>query len=129
MDKNFAHFLKQQGYHPYELSPKDRKFYYINDPEFISSYGPVFIEWIPKFMGTEVPVLEVDRKQSFIWGLHEKGHPPCLIYPRPLVLFEREKGTGVVTNYYFDHIMDRIFEKYTPSEIYYAIKGNFILIL
>lgn len=124
MNKNFAHFLKEQGYFPYELSPKDRKFFLIKDPEFISSYGPVAIEWIPKFMGTEVPVLDVDRRRSFIWGLHEKGHPPCLIYPRPSILIE-----GRVTHYYSDHIIDRIFEKYTPREIYYAIAGNFLLIL
>lgn len=122
--QNFAHFLKKEGYHPYELSCKDRKFYYINDPDFISSYGPISIEWIPKFVGTEINVIEVNRKRNFIWGLHEKDHPPCLIYPRPPVLID-----GKVTCYYSDYIMDRIFEKYTAEEIYYAIAGNFVLII
>lgn len=124
MNKNFAHFLKEQGYYPYELSPRDRKFYYLKDPEFISSYGPVFIEWFPKFVGPEIEVLKVNRKKNFIWGLHEKGHPPCLIWPRPPVLIE-----GKVTHNYFDYIIDRIFAKYTAEEIYRAIVGNFVLIL
>jgi hypothetical protein len=124
MDKNFAHFLKHKGYHPYELSPRDRKFFYLKDPEFISSYGPIFVEWFPEFRGTEVNVLEVDRRRNFVWGLHEKGHPPCLIYPRPAVLIEEQ-----VRHYYSDYIIDRIFEKYTCEEIYRAIIGNFLLIL
>ena len=124
MDKNFAHFFQEIGYHPYDLSPRDRKFYLLNDPEFISAYGPIAVEWIPSSGESEFLVTEVDRRKNFIWGLHEKGHPPCLIYPRPHILYE-----NLIMHIYSDFLLDRIFNKYTAEEIYRAIAGNFVLIL
>lgn len=44
-NKNFAHFLQQIGYIPYELDMKAQKFFNVKDPDFISSYGPVNIEF------------------------------------------------------------------------------------
>ena len=104
-NKNFAHFLQQMGYIPYELDMKVQKFFNVKDPDFISSYGPINIEFFPSWLGPEIPLnAVVNRSKNFCYGLHEHGHSP-------------------------DIIIDRIISKYTCEEIYYAIKQNNILIV
>lgn len=129
MDRSLPHFLQRIGYHPYEISPKDRMFFSLKDPEFVSAYGPVFVEWFPKYLGPSVPILEVNRSRNIIWGLHEADHHPCLIYPRPNILIESVSEEYKITNKYSDTMMDRITAKYSPEEIFRAIRSNLILVL
>lgn len=129
-NKNFAHFLQQMGYIPYELDMKVQKFFNVKDPDFISSYGPINIEFFPSWLGPEIPLnAVVNRSKNFCYGLHEHGHSPCLIYPRPYVLWTNDLNELRTTKIYPDIIMDRIISKYTCEEIYYAIEQNNILIV
>ena len=106
MDRSLPHFLQRIGYHPYEISPKDRMFFSL-----------------------KVPILEVNRSRNIIWGLHEADHHPCLIYPRPNILIGNAEEEYKVTNRYSDAMMDRITAKYSPEEIFRAIRSKLILIL
>jgi len=52
-----------------------------------------------------------------VTGLSEKGHPPCLIRPRPLSVFHRDDGTLTFSPWVTDADMDRLIAKYGFAEV------------
>ena len=81
-----------------------------------------------------VTALYIKDDVTFVYGLHEKGHPPCLISPRPTVKVHRKEHNEYVDFYtnelvitektvyteVWDASIDIVFEKETIEDIYNA---------
>lgn len=124
----FTQVLEEKGYYPYVIDSKKGTFNKCKDPQFFSTYGPVQVEWSKKDIPEQTPCNNINRIEHFIYGLHEISHPPCLIWPRPYVLFA-SIDCETVTRVYSDSILDRVLEKYTCYEVFDAISNNNILIM
>lgn len=71
---------------------------------------------------------------TFVYGLHEKGHHPCLISPRPITKVHRKEHSEYIDFYtnelvitektiyteVWDASIDVVFEKETVEDIYNA---------
>ena len=78
---------------------------------------------------------------TFVYGLHEKGHPPCLISPRPTVkVYRKERNEHIdfytkklvitektVYTEAQDASIDVVFEKETIEDIYNACLDKTII--
>ena len=59
-----------------------------------------------------------DRKNIICFGLHEKGKPPTLIYPRPKIKVIRDSG---VSNECRDDSMNIVLQKENSEDVFKAI--------
>lgn len=64
-------------------------------------------------------VKDGDFKNPIIYGLHEHGKPPTLIYPRPTIL--RKKKSGVCNVSLYDDWMSRCLQREAAADIYEAM--------
>lgn len=64
----------------------------------------------------------------FIWGLHELGKPPTLIYPRPTIISKTENsGIEIFDDYsYLDDVMNECLNTFSHEDIYQGILNNWI---
>lgn len=92
----FVEYLISKGYRPYRKVMSKKGSTYVEDSNigFYSSMS----EHI------DLRLIKDGRTREVVYGLHERGHSPTLIYPRP---------KGVVT----DADMDRIFLNHSFEEI------------
>lgn len=122
----FEKYLIEQGYKPYRLTiDKKVKISKSDNGDIIKvttltstydSSGKI------KGFSTVVPgglsiyyIKGNDVDNAFVYGLHEAYKPPTLIMPRPKI----NPGERSLSA---DDKMNRALEKYTPKEIYDAIK-------
>lgn len=90
----FVEYLISKGYKPYRkvMTKKGSSYIEDNNIGFYSS------------MSEHIDLRLIKGNVEIVYGLHERGHSPTLIYPRP---------EGVVS----DADMDRVFLSYSFEEI------------
>lgn len=90
----FVEYLISKGYKPYRKIMSKKGFTYVEDFNvgFYSS------------MSEHIDLRLIKDDREIVYGLHERGHSPTLIYPRP-------------TKVIWDADMDRIFLKHSFEEI------------
>lgn len=102
---SFIEYLIDKGFIPYRkvYDKQQKKFSYVLDDkiDYFSSMAPGYCD---------IRLINKNNTE-IIWGLHEQGHPPTLIYPRP-------QGIN------FDHQVDRMFAKYSYDEVFNMISNN-----
>lgn len=101
----FVEYLISRGYQLYRKESLKKDQFLYNKDSNVGFYSST--------LGGYVDIrLRKDNKE-IVYGLHEKGHPPTLIYPRP---------KGII----YDVDMDRIFLNFTYEEILQMIEEEFI---
>lgn len=101
---SFIEYLISIGYKPYrkKYNRSTNDFYYeeekINDINFFSSTTPGYLD-----------LRLVNGNKEIIYGLHEYGHPPTLIYPE-LCARDAETDRLFMDNSY-EHIYSLILKK------------------
>lgn len=132
----FEEYLINNGYIKFEYvcnKNKDPKFIETNK-HFLSTMNNLDYRYVHK----DDPIIKIIKRGEFvplnlqnnvfIFGLHEFGKPPILIYPRPNCnVIRMEDGVNVYYDEFYDDTINIILSKFTPMEIIEAIKNNELL--
>jgi hydrogenase maturation factor HypF (carbamoyltransferase family) len=110
---SFELILGQKGYKPFMYDLASKKWIPAKG-DYPSSMDLVRVSWRK----------HAEDCNSFETGLNERGMPPTLIYPRPVISDENK-----VIKIYRDFQMSRIFEKFTNEQIYDSIVNRCALIV
>jgi hypothetical protein len=102
---SFEVFLQSKRYEPFMYDYNQKKVVHAKG-DYPSSMDLVSIQW----------KLSADHPKGFSTGLNEKGMPPTLIHPRPIIQDNKTRSTICR-----DFSMARIFAKFTNEEIYDSI--------
>ena len=107
---NLQDYLIEKGFETYRkrYNRKLKEWEYIKetkDNDFFSTMSDLDIRYIKD-------------KIEIVYGLHEHGKPPTLIFPRPNIKVLREEGK---TDEEFDDNMNICLQKETPKDIFKAM--------
>lgn len=97
----FVEYLISKGYKPYRKVMSKKGSTYVEDSN-IGFYSS---------MSEHIDLRLIKGKKEVVYGLHERGHSPTLIYPRPKWVKS-------------DADMDRLFLNYSFEEIYGSLNVN-----
>lgn len=97
----FVEYLISNGYKPFRRVNSKKNSIYVEDSN-IGFYSS---------MSEHIDIRLIKDKKEIVYGLHERGHSPTLIYPRP---------KGVV----YDADMDRVFLEKSFEEILKLIENE-----
>ena len=107
----FELFLISKGYHRYRYNFDTQRLDYVPNGHTISTMSNLDYRYIH----ADNPSVQI------VYGLHEVGKPPTLIYPRPRILVKREDRTYnelyddsmnlALQNESFDDILNAIFDR------------------
>ncbi len=114
-NKNLISYLLEIGYEKFDYSPS-KGYYKSSRKGDYSSMGKI----------ADYFVKDDNFENVIIWGLHEAGKPPTLIYPRPnitVIKNKREKDTLIsrIHTEVWDDSMNTCLQKETVEDIYKAL--------
>lgn len=129
----FEQYLIDKGYVRYKISNHS---YVIPKYHSFSTMGDLSYIYFPKEVAEKIMpgniIAEMDREEwgkQVSFGLHEKGKPPTLIYPRPRINLRVIHNDRVfILDEQFDDIMNRALDEFTMDEIYAAMLDKEILL-
>jgi hypothetical protein len=105
--KNLISYLLEIGYEKFDYSP-DKGYYKSNKKGDYSSMGKI----------ADYFIKDNDFQNVIIWGLHEAGKPPTLIYPRPNIKVIKNGKRHFDEE---DDCMNICLQKETAEDIYKAM--------
>lgn len=88
-NKNIIQYLIENGFTPYRMDVYTGKYHIIEN----------YLDFFSSTLSTYLDIRFKKDNIEIIYGLHERNHPPTIIYPRP---------SGVVTDYDMDRYLEKI---------------------
>lgn len=88
----FIEYLISKGYKPYR--------------KVMSKKGSTYVE--DSSMSEHIDLRLIKGKKEVVYGLHERGHSPTLIYPRPKWVKSDADMDRLFLNYSFEEIAEMI---------------------
>ena len=110
----FELFLISKGYLKYQYDFKTQQLILVNNEHIISTTSNLDY----RYVHPSNPSVQI------VYGLHEVGKPPTLIYPRPRILVKRE---GRTYNELYDDSMNLALQNESFDDILNAIFNRSIL--
>ena len=94
----FVEYLISKGYKPYRKVMSKKGSTYVEDSN-IGFYSS---------MSEHIDLRLIKGKKEVVYGLHERGHSPTLIYPRPKWVKSDADMDRLFLNYSFEDIAEMI---------------------
>lgn len=111
----FVEYLISKGYKPYRKVMSKKGSTYVEDSN-IGFYSS---------MSEHIDLRLIKGKKEVVYGLHERGHSPTLIYPRPKWVKSDADMDRLFLNYSFEEIAEEAEELAEPvvmavAELFFA---------
>lgn len=106
----FEEYIIDKGFIPHVYDKKDGWIPFKGITISYSTYGPMYMCYKLEDL-------------NIVYGLHEMGHPPTLISPRPKIKLTRINKDDIptITNELYDSTIDILFQKESVETIYNSL--------